>query len=237
MSKNSNVVKDPNAKGPVGFAGILAAIIVVIVLVGGLVIWQMRSNDESTEFGLKGNYSEGAITLSSDKTSDKAVTADLYEDYSCPHCADLSAATEKEMHDKIADGSLVVNVIPMNFLDRGEVLHSTKSLAALLSLVERGEFDAWWNLRDTFMSDQYKIRGKWENSDFSEAAKEAGASEEAVKAIADGEKIDEAQKVGQANFDKQKNLAGDAYTPRVFVDGKDIQPADGIDKWIDEVLK
>lgn len=237
MSKNSNVVKDPNAKGPVGFAGILAAIIVVIVLVGGLVIWQMRSNNDSAEFGLKAAYSNGMITLTSDKTSDKAVTADLYEDYSCPHCADLSTATEQEMHDKIADGSLVVNVIPMNFLDRGEVMHSTKSLAALLTLAERGEFDAWWSLRDTLMSDQYKIRGKWENSDFAEAAKEAGSSEEAVKAIGAGEKIEEAKKVGQANFDKQEKLAGDAYTPRVFVDGKDIQPAAGMDKWVEEVLK
>ncbi len=237
-NKPNNKIKNPNASGNGGRVAIVVLLLAAVALIAGLVIWQVNdSKPEVTELNAEATYSDGVVTLGDTNAGDDVPVIELYEDYSCPHCGDLAVASDERLHDELVDGKIVVNVRSMNFLDRGEEGHSTMSLAALTALAERGEFDAWWNLRDALMRQQYKIRGNWDNNDFADAAQEAGASDDAVQDIRDGKYLEEANEIGSANLaDQESRAGGDAYTPRVFEGNQEVEINEISTAWIDEVV-
>lgn len=233
-------VQNPN-QGNKAFIWAIAAVIAIAALVIGIVVFNGRSQRAETTrenmadmSGVTATWSEGDDIIHLAGSNASAPTGVLFDDYSCTHCADFHQETEADMIEALKAGKINVDLRPMMFQDRGQEGHSTKSLAAFLALIAHDELDAAFSLRDYLFANQQQVWNKLENDDFAQLAKDYGASEDAVNEIRDGKFIATATKMGDDNLEFQKNETGEAWTPRVWVDGKDLEGEDRAN-WV-EVL-
>ncbi|SDR72603.1 thioredoxin domain-containing protein [Corynebacterium timonense] len=239
-------VTNPNEKKGGGFIWAIVAVVAIAVLVIGLVVYNGRNQrDEAMAErmipvdGLEVGYTEGdeTLVLSGGQNTDAPVV-DLFEDFSCPHCADLAKETDEEMLEKIRAGELEVHLRPMTFLDgQGEnyqVGHSTRALAAELALAGHNDVAAMWNLRVYLLENQQSAFNSLDADGFADLARDYGASDEAVQDIRDEAFLSTAEEMGKANLDYQNEQTGEAYSPRVMKDGQDLEiPSGDINDWVD----
>ncbi|MBF9011870.1 DsbA family protein [Corynebacterium phoceense] len=248
----STKVTDPNAKGSSGFIWAIVALLVIVAAVIGYIVWNGQgaktaglAEREQQDVNMTVEYADGAITLSSEKATKDTPTVELYEDFACPHCADLAVATDGDMKTAIEDGSLNVAIRPLNFLDvsgsldeatlAGATGHSTKGVAATIELAKSGNAAAYWNLRNTLMVDQQVVYNKWEMKDFADAAKQFGADDATVDAIKDADLKADGGDIAAANAMKLKEETGQVSSPRVIHDGKDlIGDNEDITTWVEK---
>ena len=239
-------VQNPNEKGGAGFIWAVVAVLAIAAVVIGLIVFNGRTQRSAAlaermvpAENLQVSYNEGDpfFTLSATDGAADVPSVSLFEDFSCPHCAELAEATDSNALEKIQAGDLSVDVHPMVFLDgQGAQYtpgHSTRALAAELALASRGEAEALWNLRTSLFAEQQNVFNKVDNDDLAERAKEFGASEEAVQDIRDGRFDQAAQDMGKTNFDYQNDKTGQAYTPRVMRDDKDLVDGQEINNWVE----
>lgn len=241
-STKKRSVADPNAKGSANFLWVIVAVLAIAAIVIGLVVWQSNNNrtadlaERATiDFSGEMEYADGVVTLRSADAGEDTPEVSLYEDFSCPHCAELAEATDEQMLSEIENGNLIVNIHPLNFMDRGAEGHSTHSLASALPLAEAGDANAYLNLRQLLFEDQQSIYNEWGGDQFADAADAFGASDEAVEAIRDESDLDEAKSVGQANGDQLEEMTGSVSSPRIIQDGKDLEIQD-INQWVSAVV-
>lgn len=242
MSKSTKV-SNPNSKGGSGFIWAIVAVIAIAAVVIGYIVMSGQGKKtehlaerETIDVAFESEFSDNAVTLRSADAKADAEVVDLYEDFSCSYCGQLAVNTDEQMQAAVEEGDLVVNVRPLNFLDRGSIDgHSTRAAAAVLALAEAGETDAYWNLRAYLMEDQQDIYNKWSNDDFADAAKQFGASDETVEKIRSGENVEPTNALATANADKLNTETGSVSSPRVIQDGQDVEVAD-INQWMDVVL-
>lgn len=239
-------VKNPNDKGGAGFIWALVAVVAIAAVVIGLIVFNGRTQRSEAlaermvaADNLQVTYNEGDpyFTLSAADGGADAPTVSLFEDFSCPHCAELAEATDSAALEKIQAGDLTVDVHPMVFLDgQGAQYtpgHSTRALAAELALAAHGDAQALWNMRANLFEDQQNVFNKVDNDDLADRAKEFGASDEAVQDIRDGRFDQAAQEIGKANLDYQNEKTGQAYTPRVMRDDEDLVEGQEINNWVE----
>ena len=219
-------VSDPNAKGGNGFIWGVGVLLVIIAVVIGYIVWNGKQSDDGIEdVNMTMEYSDGAITLKGENATDDTPEVDLYEDYSCPHCAELAAATDGDMKQAIEDGKLIVHVRTLNFLDgkdiEGQDGYSTKAAAAMSELAKSGDVKTYWNLRDFLMQNQQSVANKWETGDIADQAKELGADDDVVDSIKDVD-VKQGNKVAKTNYDKLDKETGSVSSPRIVQNGKDV---------------
>ncbi|ADK29481.1 DsbA family protein [Corynebacterium pseudotuberculosis] len=239
MSSASSVkkVKNPTEKSN-GFLWALLALLVVVIAVVAFIVIQGRgaqaekfADRERETISFTGEVTDNAIQLKAANVKSDAKKIDLYEDYSCSHCAELGKATDNPMKEAIEKGEIVVNLRFLNFLDRGnEDGSSSKGGAAALAIANAGEWDAYWNYRTLLMEEQNSIYGKWSNEDFANAAKNVGASDGVVQKIRDGAEKQHFLDAAKANTDKLEKDSGKVSSPRVFIDGKEV--TEKINTWV-----
>lgn len=244
-TKGSTKVANPNSSGGKGFLWALLALLLIGALVIGLIVYNGRGaqadriaeNVEKVD-GVNMEFVDNTITLSGD-SAEGAKEAALYEDFSCSYCADLAEKTDSEMLEKIKAGELTVKFHPMVFLDgTGQQYnpgHSTLALAAVLALAEKGETEAMWNMRKALLEQQQSLYGSADANKLADMAKDFGASKEAVDAIRNGEYEAKAKEVGEANEADLVEKTGELSSPRVLVDGKDVE-SNPLENWIDDLL-
>jgi len=220
-------VSDPNAKSGNGFIWGVGVLLVIIAVVIGYIVWNGKQANEIEvqDVNMSMDYKDNAITLKSDAADDDTPEVDLYEDFSCPHCADLAKSTDEEMKQAIEDGKLVVHVRTLNFLDGEDVEnedgYSTKAVAAMSELAKSGDVKTYWNLRDYMMKNQQSIATKWDMEDIADQAKELGAEDDVVDSIKNVD-IKQGNKVAKTNYDKLDKETGSVSSPRIVQNGKDI---------------
>ena len=171
------------------------------------------------------NEDEDIIHLTGSNADAK--TAELFEDFSCTHCADLHIASDEAMIEKLKAGEINVDLRPMTALDKGEEGHSTKALAAELALFANGDLAQAFTIRDYLFQNQQTVYNKYDNDGFADMASDYEASKEAVQDIRDGKYLETAKRMGANNMKYQEDKTGEAWTPRVLVDGKDIEDIEG----------
>nr|WP_236883531.1 MULTISPECIES: thioredoxin domain-containing protein [Corynebacterium] len=171
------------------------------------------------------NEDEDIIHLTGSNADAK--TAELFEDFSCTHCADLHIASDEAMIEKLKAGEINVDLRPMTALDKGEEGHSTKALAAELALFANGDLAQAFTIRDYLFQNQQTVYNKYDNDGFADMAKDYEASDAAIQDIRDGKFIETAKRMGADNMKYQEDNTGEAWTPRVLVDGKDIEDIEG----------
>lgn len=235
-------VTNPNQKSNAGFLWAIVAVLLIGAVIVGYIVISGRGNQaeelaqyqEDVNFELE--YADSNITLSSSPDAEEAT---LYEDFSCTYCAQLAADTDEQMMDEVEAGNLTVHVSPLVFMDNGSEGHSTHALAASLALADAGETNAYLSLRAMMMGEQQNIFNQWDNEDFANAAQTYGASEESVTAIANGDYIQEATALGEANAETLQQQTGSVSTPRILQDGEELPlQQEGLANadWIDYVL-
>lgn len=241
---SSRAVANPNSSGNNTFWWALGALLLIGALVIGLIVYNGRGAKadriaEQTESidGVSVTYANNVVTLSpKDGTGKKAA---LFEDFSCSYCAQLSRETDAEMIKNIEDGKLTVDIYPLTFLDGSGVTymegHSTRALAATLALIERDEMQAYWNLRKLLMEQQQTVYNS-DNDKLADYAKDFGASKEAIEDIRNGKYMEQAREVGDANAKYLQDTTGELSSPRVLVDGKDVE-SNPLSDWMKDLLK
>lgn len=239
----STKIKSPNEKSN-GFLWALVAVLLVAVVVVGYIFMSNKNSKiekvtqgvEKTDVHFNLTTKDNAYQLKSDKASDSTPQVELYEDFSCPHCADLAIATDAEMLKAIDAGELIVNVRTLHFLDGGNNDgHSTRAGEALMIAAQQGDADLYWNFRDMLMKKQKDIYGKWEMKDFAEAARQLGANDDTAKKIADAPSDHTAAvAVFESNAEKLKAETGKVSSPRIIKNGKDIED---LKNWVSEAKK
>ena len=240
-------VSDPNAKGGNGFIWGVGVLLVIIAVVIGYIVWNGKQSDDGIEdVNMTMEYSDGAITLKGENATDDTPEVDLYEDYSCPHCAELAAATDGDMKQAIEDGKLIVHVRTLNFLDgkdiEGQDGYSTKAAAAMSELAKSGDVKTYWNLRDFLMQNQQSVANKWETGDIADQAKELGAEDDVVESMKDVD-IKQGNKMAKTNYDKLDKETGSVSSPRIVQNGKDVpsekdqKAGKNLGDWVEIVTK
>lgn len=229
-------VTDPNKKGGAGFLwGIVALLVIVAVVIIYIVVNGQRSRSaEIEDVAFNVSFEDNAVVLASDNATADTPEVDLYEDFSCPHCSDLSVDTGEDMKNAVEAGDLIVNIRQLNFLDGQDPTtnegHSTTTVAAVTPLAEAGEAKAWWNVHKTLMADQQKVYNNWSAEDVANAAADAGASSEVVDEIKNSE-ISTGQEIATANYNLLEEQTGSVSSPRVIIDGEDI-PEGELNNWV-----
>lgn len=226
-------VQNPNQKGNSAFIWAIVAVVAIAALVIGIIVYNGRNQQDKAlqEYavdtnGMKVEWNDGedVIHLSGENSKDGAKTADYYEDFSCSHCADLYVASDDDMLAKLKAGEIKVDLRPMIALDRGTEGHSTRALAAELALLSAGEYDAAFSLRNYLFRDQAEAyKAKMDNNAFADTASSLGASGKAVQDIRDGKFIETAKTMGDDNQKRQNDQTGESWTPRILIDGKDVE--------------
>ena len=225
-------VTDPNAKGGNGFIWGVGVLLVIIAVVIGYIVWNGKQSSPNTlgdvdvqDVNMSMEYNDGAITLKSESAKKGTPEVDLYEDFSCPHCAELAQATDGDMKKAIEDGKLIVHVRTLNFLDGKEIEtqegYSTKAVAAMSELSKSGDVKTYWNLREYMLQNQQKVATSWEIEDIADAAKELGAEDDVVESMKNVD-IKQGNKVAKTNYDKLDKETGSVSSPRIVKDGKDV---------------
>ncbi|MBK4142371.1 thioredoxin domain-containing protein [Corynebacterium macginleyi] len=238
-------VSDPNAKSGNGFIWGVGVLLVIIAVIIGYIVWNGKQANEIEvqEVNMSMDYKDNAVTLKSDAADDDTPEVDLYEDFSCSHCADLAISTDADMKQAIEDGKLVVHVRTLNFLDGRDIEnedgYSTKAAAAMSELAKSGDVKTYWNLRDYMMQNQQSVATQWDIEDIAEQAKELGAEDDVVDSLRNVD-IKQGNKVAKANYDKLNKATGSVSSPRIIQNGKDIPDRESgktLNDWVDVATK
>ena len=157
----SQKIKAPNSKGGGGFVWAVLAIIAIVAVVIAAIFFigkdkNSAKNDvpqEDVSFNVSQQGDD--VVLASDKVKQDAPTVDIFEDFSCPHCADLSKVDNEDIRKALDEGKIKVHYKFLNFLDQQPGGSSTRGASVALALAKTGDAKAFWNMHN-FMMDQQK---------------------------------------------------------------------------------
>lgn len=220
----SSKIKSPNEKSH-GFLLTLIAVVVIIVAVIAYIVVNGNKEHEDAmkakleQVSMKISTKDDFIQLTGLNPEKDAKHVDLYEDYSCPHCADLAEHTDASMKNQIEANKLIVNIHPLNFLDKNAEGHSTLAGTAAETVAEQGDATIYWNYRKMLFDKQRDIYSKWTLADFAKAAKDMGADSSTVEKIKDGSIEDTYKKEAEANSKKLKAEIGRVSSPQIVYEG------------------
>ena len=237
----SQKIKNPNEKGSGFIVGIIALIAIVAVVIG-VVLYMGRNQpieglpDEDVAFSIE---TEGSvIRLASDDAGDDAVVAEVYEDYSCSYCAEMAQGGHADQLEALNNGDLVVEYRTLNFLDRGNEGHSTRSLALMRRVAETGDARLFWNVHTLLMED-IQESASWDDEQLAERLDMMDAPSDLVDEVRNGLDLSGAADTGTANGERLNGIIGSISTPHVIVDGKDVTPkkAGTLGDWVKAALE
>lgn len=226
MRRVSQKIKNPNAKGSGFTVGIIALIAIVVVVIGA-VIWMGRNQpaeglpNDDVNFSM--TFKDGVVRFAADNTDDSTPVATVYEDFSCGYCAQMATGGHDDELAALNNGDLIVEYRTMNFLDRDQRGPSTKALAVMNRIAESGDAKLYWNYHTMLMNEQQDAV-RWDDDEFADRAEQLGAPGDVVDAIRGGLDLDAAHAAGKANNDAlvaALNADGPS-SPHVIVDGEDI---------------
>ena len=197
--------------------GVLVAMLAVVAVGSGL----QSSRDTTGEQAVvpTGMVDSYAVPFGPD---DAPVVVDVYEDFLCPFCADLEAASAP-LVEKYADSDVQFRYHVIAFLDRASTTrYSTRAANALAAVLDTSGREVAKEFHDAVFAEQPPEGGPGLSDDrLIELAVDAGAEEwEVADAIRD--KVFE-QWVRNAT--DAASRSGVNTTPTVFVNGNVLAPA------------
>lgn len=166
--------------------------------------------------------SDGAIRVGE---TEVATRIDVFVDYMCPHCAQFHQEYGEEIDEAIDAGELVVDYRYLDFLNRSSTdgEYSTRAAGAARCVAADDDAAALTGLSDLlFTAGTQPQGGTLTDDELADYAREAGASDEAVACIADGDQTAEAAEAAQANERVLQDAIGRVGTPVVLYQGEDV---------------
>ncbi len=206
----------------------------VLVLVGAVVAFVvMQNNSRVLEPGAAATGSitlsgvdnipllvgENAVTLG-EKTA--PVKIDLYEDYSCPHCADYATEVGPTLLSLVSKGDIVVNYHPIRIVTNYGV-----AAGSAATCVAAKDSQKWPDFHAALFANHSQQTDGWAAKDFADFAKTQG--------ITDKDTISCIKQGAYADWIFSNTLASKAAgvtgTPTLFVNGeeqKQLLSSDGL---------
>jgi protein-disulfide isomerase len=139
---------------------VVGAIVIVGLLAGiGLAVWNAAKGDDEKpastptgEVAVPANLQDGAFAVGK---GDAPVTLDLHYDYMCPACGAFEATNGEDLSSLIDDGTLIVNLHVLSFLDpqSNGTKYSTRAANAFATVVN-GAPDAVWDFHTALYAHQ-----------------------------------------------------------------------------------
>ncbi|SJN26395.1 DSBA oxidoreductase [Microbacterium esteraromaticum] len=190
--------------------GISIAVVVVLVALGGVVVWL---NNEASSPGTAPKSAiidteSGAITFGS---GDRSI--DTYVDFICPACNSFEQTFGADLQKAAADDKITLNVHPIAILDHLSqgTDYSSRSAAAMYCVAESAPDKAMDYFNALFANQPAENSPGLTDEQLTEIATQVGA-DKAASCIADGTY----KKFGAAQA-KAHEITG---TPTVDIDGK-----------------
>lgn len=226
----STKVKSPNQKGN-GFIWAVGAIIVIAVIVVAYIIFTNRGNHEvdvdRVPTAMSVAVEDDAVHVTAEdpaKLSKDTPKVELYEDYLCPHCGDLAVADESDLRDAVEKGDVDLKIRTMTFMDRGDGEGTShKFAAAAMAMAQSGDADLYWNFRNYLMAHQGEVARTWDTAELVGLAESLDAPEHVVKEIEQNTYGEDARELSVANEDRLRETEQGVASPRIFVDGEEIE--------------
>ncbi len=243
----SQKVKAPNEGSGKGFLWGIVAIIAIAVVVGGFFV---KNGQERTAAGanmpqdavnFEVSFEDNAVVMAAANLQDGAPTVEIYQDFSCPHCAALSVADHAGLQEALEAGKVKVLYRNLNFLDQGPTGSSTRGASAVMTVAETGDAKATWNLQSYLFENQNDVARKWDNEAMSRAIANYTTDADILEQVKSGKNQQQYQEVFQSNYDRLQKAIGTVSTPQVFVDGEQLQlkadPNTGdVASWVADVV-
>ena len=243
----SQKIKAPDQKGGSGFMWTIVAVLVIAAVVIGIVVTRSGSKEdiaanmpqEDVNFTITAK--DNVVELASKNVDKDAPVADIYEDFSCPHCSHLVEADHQDVKQAVSNGKLKVRFNFLNFLDDGRRGPSTRGAAVAYAIAETGNVKAFWNFHNYTMLEQETVARTWDYEDLAQAASAYDLDESLIEKIKNGELEDKGVEVGEANAKVLKKKVGQVSSPIVLVDGQKLEIKTGKDgmpqSWVPDVVK
>lgn len=161
--------------------------------------------------GIPMSVGDNAVTLGA---SNAPVTIDLYEDYSCPHCADYAAAVGPTLNQLVVSGDAVVNYHPIQFVTRYGL-----NAGSAAACVATNDSQNWPGFHAALFTNHSQASDGWGAQDFADFAEALGITDKAtLKCIASNSYADWIT----ANTAASKD-AGVTGTPSLYINGEATQ--------------
>ncbi len=209
--------------------GIIVGILVIAAAVVGGVLLAQNNKPPAEAPSASGTISllgTSGVPLVIDGTAvrlgsaDAPVTIDIYEDYSCPHCADYEAGVGHTLLSLVASGDAVVNFHPMGFVTPYGT--AAGSAAACVAAQDPARWPAF---HTALFANHNQQTDRWSAKDFADYARALGITDESTLKCITSQKY-----VGWigTNTDAARD-AGVSQTPTLIIDGHKQQSLLGPD--------
>ncbi len=155
--------------------------------------------------------------------ADAPVTLDIYEDYSCPHCADYEATVGPTILQLIASGDVVVSYHPIQIV----TAYGTAAGSAAACVAEK-DAQNWPDFHSALFANHTTASDGWGASDFAAFAGSLGITDtDTLSCISDASYVDW---IG-SNTDAART-DGVSSTPSLFINGEAQASPLGVDDLI-----
>ncbi|HNP15058.1 MAG: thioredoxin domain-containing protein [Parvibaculum sp.] len=206
-------------------------LILVAAVVGGILI---ANNNKAT---VVPPSADGTITVSGTAgipltvgdtsvtvgKSNAPVTLDIYEDYSCPHCADYEAAVGPTILRLIASGEVVVSYHPIQIVTSYGV-----AAGSAAACVAEKDAQNWPIFHSALFANHSQTSDGWGASDFAAFASTLGVTDaDTLSCISDASYSDWIR----SNTDAAR-ADGVSSTPSLFINGEAQASPLGVDDLI-----
>jgi protein-disulfide isomerase len=196
--------------------GVSAAVVVVLVVLGGLVVFL---NNQATAPGVApegGNVNQETGAISFGGGDDEV---DVFVDFMCPICGDFEDAYGEQLQSAAASDDITLNIHPISILDRysQNTKYSTRAAGAAYCVAENApdSFLDFFNFM--FTNQPQENTAGYTDEELAAYAEQVGAGA-AADCIADGTYMNFVR--DQTN---QHEIQG---TPTVEINGERIENAD-----------
>lgn len=196
--------------------GVSAAVVVVLVVLGGLVVFL---NNQATAPGVApegGNVNQETGAISFGGGDDEV---DVFVDFMCPICGDFEDAYGEQLQSAAASDDITLNIHPISILDRysQNTKYSTRAAGAAYCVAENAP-DSFLDFFNFMFSNQPEENtAGYTDEELASYAEQVGAGA-AADCIADGTYMNFVR--DQTN---QHEIQG---TPTVEINGERIENAD-----------
>lgn len=160
--------------------------------------------------------------------TDAPVTIDLWEDYSCPHCADYAVAIDPTLFALVAKGDAVVNFHPIRF-----VTNYGMAAGSAATCVAANDSQHWPDFHAALFANHSQQSDGWSANQFADFAKAQGITDEGtLSCIKKGTYADWILSNTEASRD-----ANVQATPTLVINGEIQQDLLGPEQLVAEVNK
>lgn len=204
--------------------GIGVAVVLIVVIIFGLVQWQRSQIDTTAQFPrdvAAGAESQGDAGMGNgvgEGSADAPVVVELFEDFSCPHCAEFEAEAPELLEPYLKQDQIRVVYYPMT-LDSFTRAGTGNELAANAfgcAADEEGEANAAAYHKTLFANPQNQQN--WSETVLIDLAKQSGIDSDKFDACVKNDSFNEWVR----SIDQTATDMGVSGTPSAFVNGEQV---------------